>query len=34
LDSIKNQISLTKLPTGIYSLQVLGQQESLRFVKK
>ncbi len=34
LDSIKNQISLTKLQSGIYSLQVLGQQESLRFVKK
>lgn len=34
LDSIKNQISLTKLPTGIYSLQVLGQKENLRFVKK
>jgi hypothetical protein len=34
LDSIKNQIALTKLPTGIYSLKVLGLQESIRFVKK
>jgi hypothetical protein len=34
LDSKSNRISLTKLPTGTYTFQIIGSQETLRFVKK
>jgi hypothetical protein len=34
LDSKTNRISLTKLPTGTYTIHVNGTQETLRFVKK
>ena len=34
LDSKTNRISLTKLPSGTYTIHVNGSQETLRFVKK
>jgi hypothetical protein len=34
LDSKTNRISLAKLPSGIYSIQVPELQEVIRFVKK
>jgi hypothetical protein len=34
LDSKTNRISLTKLPTGTYTIHVNWTQETLRFVKK
>lgn len=34
LDSKTNRISLTKLPSGTYTIRINGAQETLRFVKK
>jgi hypothetical protein len=34
LDSKSNRISLTKIPSGTYTIHVNGSQETLRFVKK
>jgi hypothetical protein len=34
LDSKSNRISLTKTPSGTYTIHVNGSQETLRFVKK
>ena len=34
LDSKTNRISIAKLPSGTYTLQINGAQETLRFVKK
>ena len=34
LDSKTNRISIAKLPSGTYTFQIIGAQETLRFVKK
>jgi hypothetical protein len=34
LDSKTNRISISKLPSGTYTFQINGTQETLRFVKK